>query len=67
MASRAILSNFFKEQWTQNHSQNPSGLSCALFPTTFREIVVYKKEKQFYRHFETLKDELTLFKSVIPL
>ena len=43
MASRAILSNFFEEQWTQNHPQYLSGLSRALFPTTFLEIAVYKK------------------------
>ena len=41
MASRAILSNFFEEQWAQNHPQYPSGLSRALFPTTFLEIAVY--------------------------
>ena len=41
MASRVILSNFFEEQWTQNHPQYPSGLSRALFPTTFIEIAVY--------------------------
>ena len=43
MASRAILSNFFEEQWTQNHPQYLSGLSRALFPTTFLEKAVYKK------------------------
>ena len=31
MASRAILSNFFKDQRTQNHSQYVSGLSRTLF------------------------------------
>ena len=41
MASRAILSNFFVEQRTQNHSQYLSGLSRALFPTTFLETAVY--------------------------
>ena len=40
MASRAILSNFFEEHWTQNHLQYLSGLSHALFPTTFLEIAV---------------------------
>ena len=40
MASRAILSNFFEEQWTQNQPQYLSGLSRALFPTTFLEIAV---------------------------
>jgi len=38
---RATLSNFFEEQNTQNHPQYPSGLSRALFPTTFLEIAVY--------------------------
>ena len=41
MASRAIVSNFFEEQWTQNRPQYLSGLSRALFPTTFLEIAVY--------------------------
>ena len=41
MASRAILSNFFEEEWTQNHPQYFSGLPRALFPTTFLEIAVY--------------------------
>ena len=41
MASRAILSNFFEKRWTQNHPQHLSGLSRALFPTTFLEIAVY--------------------------
>ena len=35
MASRAILSNFFENQWTQNHPQYLSGLSRALHPTNF--------------------------------
>ena len=43
MASRAILSNFFEEQWTQNHPQYLSGLARALFPTTFLEIAVYSR------------------------
>ena len=41
VASRAILSNFFEEQGTQNYPQYLSGLSRALFPTTFLEIPVY--------------------------
>ena len=41
MACRAILSNFFEEQWTQNNPQYLSGLSRAVFPTTFLEIAVY--------------------------
>ena len=41
MASRAILSNFFEEQLTENHLQlKLSGLSRARFPTTFLEIAV---------------------------
>ena len=42
MASHAILSNFFEEQWNQNCPQYLSGLSRALFLTTFLEIAVYK-------------------------
>ena len=41
MASRAIVSNFFEKQWTQDHPQYISGLSRALYPTTFLEIAVY--------------------------
>ena len=42
MASRAILSNLFEEQRTQNHPQYLSGLSRAKFfdPTTLLEIAV---------------------------
>ena len=40
MASRAILSNFFEEQFTQNHPQYLSGSSRGLFPTTFLEIAL---------------------------
>ena len=50
MASRAILSNFFEKQWTQNHPQYLSGLLRALFPTTFLEIAVYSQS-------ESLRDE----------
>ena len=39
--SHAILSNFFEEQRTQNYPQYLSGLSRAVFPTTFLEIAVY--------------------------
>ena len=41
VASRAILSIFFGEQGRQNHPQYLSGLSRALFPTTFLETAVY--------------------------
>ena len=37
-----ISSNFFEEQGTQNYPQYLSGLSRALFPTTFLEIPVCK-------------------------
>jgi len=37
-----ILSNFFEKKRTQNHPQCLSGLSRALFPTTFLEIAVYR-------------------------
>ena len=40
VASRAILSNFFEEQCTQNHPQYLSGLLRGLFPTTFLEIAL---------------------------
>ena len=46
MASCVILSNFFEEQRTQNHPQYLSGLSRALFPTTFLEIAVYRDAKR---------------------
>ena len=39
--SRAIFSNFFGEQGRQTHPQYLSGLSRALFPTTFLETAVY--------------------------
>ena len=35
MASRAIFSNFFEEQWTQNHPQYLSGLSVHFFRQPF--------------------------------
>ena len=35
-----ILSNFFEKKKTQNHPQCLSGLSHALFPTTFLQIAV---------------------------
>ena len=41
VASRAIFSNFFGEQGRQNHPQYLSGLSRAIFPTTFLETAVY--------------------------
>ena len=37
-----ILSNFFEKKRTQNHPQCLSGLSRALFQTTFLEIAVYE-------------------------
>ena len=40
VASRAILSNFFEEQCTQNHPQYLSGLLRGLFPATFLEIAL---------------------------
>ena len=44
VASRTILSNFFEEQCPQSHPQYLSGLSRALFPTTFLEIAVNTNE-----------------------
>ena len=51
VASRAIFSNFFEEQSTQNHPQYLSRLSRALFPTTFLEIAVYTTYIQPYLRF----------------
>ena len=45
VASRTILSNFFEEQCPQSHPQYLSGLSRALFPTTFLEIEQQKFER----------------------
>ena len=42
VASHAILSNFFEEQCPQNHLQYLSGLSGALFLTTFSENSCFK-------------------------
>ena len=41
MAFRAILSNFFKEQWNQYHPQYLSRLSRTRFLLTFLGIAVY--------------------------
>ena len=49
VASRAIFSNFFEEQSTQNHPQYLSVLSRALFPTTFLEIAVYVHKHVHYQ------------------
>ena len=43
MTSPAILSNFFEKQCTQNQ-QYLTGLSRALYPTTFLEITVYNRQ-----------------------
>ena len=45
MASHAILTNFFLERGRKNHPQYLSGLSRALFPTTFLETTVYRAIK----------------------
>ena len=39
--SMDFISNFFEKQWTQHHPQDLSGLSRALYPTTFLEVAVY--------------------------
>ena len=44
MASPAILSSFLGQQGTQNHPQYFSGLSRALFLTTFLEIADKNKQ-----------------------
>ena len=56
MASCAILSNFFEEQWTQNHPQYLSGLSHPLFPTTCLEIAVYTSV--MFIHKAVLKEKI---------
>ena len=48
MASRAFLSNFFEKQLTQNRPQYPSGLSRALFPTSFLEKAVHTKPTRIF-------------------
>ena len=54
MASRAILSNFFEEQWTQN---DPQYLSLRpLFPTTFLKIAVYTSV--MFIHKAVLKEKI---------
>ena len=55
VASRAILSNFFGEQGRQNHPQYLSGLSCALFPTTFLETALYSSIEVLLMNFISLK------------
>ena len=49
MASRAILSNVFEEQCTENYPQYLLQLSGARFPTTFLEIAVYEVEFEILR------------------
>ena len=49
MASRAIVSSFCEEQRTQSHPQYLSGLSRALFPTTYLEIAVHKTSQLKWR------------------
>ena len=50
-----FFTNFFEEQSTQNHPQYLSGLSRALFPTTFLEIAVYvRREEQCVQTLELL-------------
>ena len=44
MVSRPVLSNFFEEEWTQNHPQYLLGLSHALLTTTFLKIAVYRRK-----------------------
>ena len=44
-----ILSNFFEKRRTQNHPQCLSGLSRALFPTTFLEIAIYTIQRNTFQ------------------
>ena len=46
VTSPAVLQNFFEKQCTQNHPQYLSGLSRALYPTSFLEIAVYTDAKR---------------------
>ena len=57
-----ILSNFFEEQRTQNHPQCLSGLSHALFPTTFLEIAVLAKACLFFRRTIRLSGQTKVLK-----
>ena len=43
------ISNFFEKQWTQHHPQDLSGLSRALYPTTFLEVAVHYNYMQWFR------------------
>ena len=56
-----ILSNFFEKKRTQNHPQCLSGLSRALFPTTFLEIAV-----DYVGNWESLSRVFVLGKSHPP-
>ena len=62
MTSPAILSNFFEKQWTQNHPQYLSGLSRALYPTTFLEIAVYVRSQLFDRQLMFLLERAGLYR-----
>ena len=67
MASPAILSNFFEKQWTQNHPQYLSGLSRALYPTTFLEIAVYLYTSPWcppWRHLVQVIKKKTITKTI---
>ena len=63
MASSVILSNFFEEQLTQNHPQCLSGLSRALFPTTFLEIAVYETANGIF-HLENYLTVISVLNSL---
>ena len=56
MASPAILSSFLGQQGTQNHPQYFSGLSRALFPTTFLEIADKNKQTNKTKQKQTKED-----------
>ena len=49
MASSAILSNFFEEQYIQNQSQYLSGLSRTPFPTTVNTLAYQARSPQSKR------------------
>ena len=69
MAFRAIFSNFFAEQCTQNHPKYFSGfVACnvaCLFPTTFLGIAVYTGSDSKGIRKENCKNDLSLIDELI--
>ena len=61
-----MISNFFEKQWTQHRPQNLSGLSHALFPTTFLKIAVNTNRSTSVTHANNQSLELH-YKNTGPL